>query len=145
MREEVGATRGDQRIDRVLLLPCIAGPVQSVFMAPIGGADHQAVVVCLTPTVYRKQSNLLGFPSYLLTKEDFHTGMGDVVAASQHLEGGSSGHGTSARAKHRQTYAEIECRGVGHAKSAGGFFQRGAQAVGQERTIRAIGGVFHRD
>ena len=53
--EEVGPARGDRHIDRVVHPPCVSKHIQSVFTTPVGGADHQAVVVRLAPTVDRKK------------------------------------------------------------------------------------------
>ena len=38
--EEIGPTRGDRRIDRILLPPCVSEHIQSVFTTPVGRADH---------------------------------------------------------------------------------------------------------
>ena len=38
--EELGPTRGDRRIDRVLLPPCVYEHIQSVFTTPVGTAIH---------------------------------------------------------------------------------------------------------
>ena len=71
MAEEIGPTRGDRRIDRILLHPCVLEHIQSVFTTPVGRADHKAVVVRLAPTADRKKSNLWKFRSYLLGESRF--------------------------------------------------------------------------
>ena len=73
---EVGVTRGDRRINRILLPPCVAEHIQSVSTTPIGQADHQAVVMRRpTPTADRKPCNLWKFPAYLLGNEGFRSSM----------------------------------------------------------------------
>ena len=62
---EVGATRGDKRIDHGLVPWCVAEHIQSTFTTPVGQADHQAVVLRLTPRTACKPSNLWKFPAYL--------------------------------------------------------------------------------